>query len=127
MTMKSLFAWVYISFCVAWKNLRNTPIQKALVYISSFGAWLFLFIDLFSVFEKVLQKCKMFCNNPKSNGKTRWLFVKGTQGDAHFRVGQHTLSLCKKIVLITNPNNYKTKDQTQSLTEDYASKKYISR
>ena len=49
MTMKSLFAWVYISFCVAWKNRRNTPIQNALVYISFFGARLFLFIYLFSV------------------------------------------------------------------------------
>ena len=36
---------------------------------------------------------QFFCNNPKSNGKSRWLFVKGTQGDAHFRVGQHTSSL----------------------------------
>ena len=80
--MEPLFAWVYLSFCVAWKNQRNTPIQKALVYISSFGARLFLFIYLLSVFEKVLQKCNIFCNNPKSNGKTRWLFVKGTQGDA---------------------------------------------
>ena len=64
--MKSLVAWVYISFCVAWKNLRNTPIQNALVYISFFGAWLFLFIYLFSVFEEVLQRGKFFCNNPKS-------------------------------------------------------------
>ena len=91
--MKSLFAWVYISFCVAWKNQRNTPIQNALVYISFFGARLFLYIYLFSVFEEVLQRCKCFSNNPKSNGKTRWLFVEGIQGDAHFRVGQHTSSL----------------------------------
>ena len=64
--MKSLFAWVYISFCVAWKNLRNTPIQNALVYISFFGARLFLYIYLFSVFEEGLQRCKCFSNNPKS-------------------------------------------------------------
>ena len=45
--MKSLFAWVYISFYVAWKNLRNTPIQNALVCISFFEARLFLFIFSF--------------------------------------------------------------------------------
>ena len=97
--MKSLFAWVYISFCVAWKNRRNTPIQNALLYNSFFGAQIFLFIYLFSVFEEVLQRCKKnFCNNPKSNGKTRLLFVKGTEGNAHFRVGQHTSSLHHSIL-----------------------------
>ena len=83
--MEPLFAWVYISFCVAWKN------QNALVYISSFGARIFLFI--YSVFEEVLQESKIVCNHPKFNGKTRWFVVKGTQGDAHFWVGQHTSSL----------------------------------
>ena len=87
MTMKSLFAWVYISFCVAWKNLRNTPIQNALVYISFFEARLFLFNNLFSFFEERLQRCTFFCNNPKSNGKTRRLFVKGTEQRATLTPG----------------------------------------
>ena len=86
--MKSLFAWVYISFCVAWKNRRNTPIQNALVYTLFFGARLFLFI-----YFPFLRSWGFFCNNPKSNGKTCWLFVKGTEGEAYFRVGQHTSSL----------------------------------
>jgi hypothetical protein len=77
MTMEPLFAWVYISFCAARKNLTNTPIQNALVYISIFRASLFLFIYLFSVFEEVLQKCKIVCNHPKSNGNTRWFVAKG--------------------------------------------------
>ena len=96
--MELLFAWVYMSFCVAWKNRRNTPILNALVYISFLGAQIFVFIYLFSVFEEVLQKYQLFCNHPKSNGKTRSLVVKGTQGDAHFRVGQHTSPLHHAIL-----------------------------
>ena len=84
--MKSLFAWVYISFCVAWKNRRNTPIQNALVYISFIEAKV-IFIYLFSVFEERLQRCKFFCNNPKSNGKTSWLFVKGREPRATLTSG----------------------------------------
>ena len=57
--MKSLFAWD--------KHSHSECIGL------HFVLWtlLFLYIYLFSVFEEVLQRCKCFCNNPKSNGKTR--------------------------------------------------------
>ena len=84
----SLSRIVLWSTLIVWEHSHSECIGLHFVLWSTV-----IFIYLFSALEEVLQRCKFFCNNPKSNGKTRWLFVKRTRGDAHFRVGQHTSSL----------------------------------
>ena len=56
MTMEPLFAWVYISVCVAWKIREELPFR---MHWFTFRYLEHCSFYLLSVFEEVLQKCKI--------------------------------------------------------------------